>query len=365
MTAFKAIGILVVISCHLDENLFNLIGIPITSSRELFPEYSYHMPLFIFVSGYFYKRIYESDYESLVKKRFKNILKYYESNIFYFLLTLILVSLGILERNINFNLHSIFIEPFLGGFQFYFNGPAWFVPFLFTVRITYPIIRKLFSIFVTSFKSGEEKKLIDESIFTIFLCFIGIISAHIANIYPVENQDVTIFHAILRTLWGLQYMQIGLFFKEFIEQHIKYSYKGFIAIIATKIIFYKFFGYCTFSLRTVSFNGNTFINLFTSILGILYILYLSEFLCRLALRFKKHLPELISFVGNNTWSIMIHHLFIKWILTQFANTGILGNYRELFDYFISPIICLVLPLVFAYLCSHIIFKDNKLEFKKI
>ncbi len=178
-------------------------------------------------------------------------------------------------------------------------------------------------------------------------------------------------------------MQIGLFFKEFIEEHIKYTFKGFTAIVATKAVFYRIFGYCTFSLRTVSFNGHTFISLFTSILGILYVLYLSEFLCRLALRFKRKLPELISlrtvsfnghtfislftsilgilyvlylseflcrlalrfkrklpelinFIGNNTWSIMIHHLLIKWLLTQFADTGILGNSRELFDYFISP-----------------------------
>lgn len=328
MTAFKALGIIVVVSCHLDENLFNLIGIPITSSRELFPEYSYHIPLFIFASGYFYKRIYESDYFTLVKKRFKNITKYYKANLFYLFLTLVLVGLGLLEREIHFNLHSIFIEPFLGGFQFYFNGPGWFVPFLFTVRIVFPLTRKFFSLFVKSFKSGEEKKLLDESMFTIFLCVVGLFVAHFANMYPVQNQDVALFHAMLRTAWGLQFMQIGLFYKEFLEEHIKYTVKGFVAIVATKSVFYRIFGYCTFSLRTVSFNGHTFISLFTSILGILYALYLAEFMCRLALRFKRRLPELINLVGNNTWSIMIHHLLIKWLLTQFADTGILGKLKR-------------------------------------
>lgn len=361
MTAFKALGIIVVVSCHLDENLFNLIGIPITSSRELFPEYSYHIPLFVFASGYFYKRIYESDYLTLVKKRFKNITKYYKANLFYFFLTLVLVGLGLLEREIHFNLHSIFIEPFLGGFQFYFNGPGWFVPFLFTVRIVFPLTRKFFSLFVKSFKFGEEKKLLDESMFTIFLCVVGLFAAHFANMYPVQNQDVALFHAMLRTAWGLQFMQIGLFYKEFVEEHIKYTVKGFVAIVATKAVFYRIFGYCTFSLRTVSFNGHTFISLFTSILGILYALYLAEFMCRLALRFKRKLPELINFVGNNTWSIMIHHLLIKWLLTQFADTGILGNSRELFDYFISPVLCLVLPLIFVYICNKVNekIKENK------
>lgn len=363
MTAFKVLGIIAVISCHLDENLFNLIGIPINSSIQLFPEYSYHIPLFIFASGYFYKRIYESNYKLLVKKRFKSILKYYKSNIFYFCFTLILIGLGLLELNISFNLHSLLIEPFLGGFQFYFNGPGWFVPFLFTVQIIYPLIRRIFSLFLDSFKFDNDKKFFDEFIFMIFLCIVGIISAHISNIYPVKNQDVTLFHTILRTLWGLQYMQIGLFFNEFIDKKIQYSYKAFFCIILIKIIFYKYFGYCTFSLRTVSFNGYTFINLFISLIGILYILYLSEFLCRIAFKVEKHLPELISFIGNNTWSIMIHHLLIKWLFTQFANTGILGIYREFFDYFISPIACLILPLIFAYLYNHLEFKNKRFEFK--
>ena len=54
LTVLKALGIIVVVSCHSGVNLFNMIGIPISLTTELFPEYSYHMPLFIFASGYFY-----------------------------------------------------------------------------------------------------------------------------------------------------------------------------------------------------------------------------------------------------------------------------------------------------------------------
>ena len=47
LTVLKALGIIVVVSCHSGVNLFNMIGIPISLTTELFPEYSYHMPLFI------------------------------------------------------------------------------------------------------------------------------------------------------------------------------------------------------------------------------------------------------------------------------------------------------------------------------
>lgn len=62
LTILKALGIIVVVSCHLGVNLFNFIGMPLTFKRELFPEYSYHMPLFIFASGYFYNEFMKKIY---------------------------------------------------------------------------------------------------------------------------------------------------------------------------------------------------------------------------------------------------------------------------------------------------------------
>ncbi|TQQ84420.1 hypothetical protein EXD82_06340 [Peptacetobacter hominis] len=357
MTVLKAIGIIVVVSCHLEENMFNIIGIPLSLSRELFPEYSYHIPLFVFASGYFYKRIYESDYKTLVKKRFANIRNYYRSNLFYLVLSFILVSTGLLTRNIEFSLFSFFVEPFLGGFQFYFNGPGWFVPFLFTVRIMYPLFRKGASYMLSSFKQGEEKDFRDELIFTVFLCVIGVIAAYFANKYPVENQVVKPYHAVLRTLWGLQYMQIGLLFREFLEKYLKYNIYEFVMIVASKVVFYMIFGYSTFSLRTVSFYGNNVLGLVTSIIGILYVLYLSKFICRIVDGKYPKVMDFIVFIGDNTWSVMIHHLLVKWTITQMIDAGMFSGYEFVVTYFVTPILCLLLPLRFVYVCK--IYRERK------
>lgn len=37
LTVLKALGILVVVSCHLGVNILNIIGIPISTTTELFP----------------------------------------------------------------------------------------------------------------------------------------------------------------------------------------------------------------------------------------------------------------------------------------------------------------------------------------
>ena len=136
----KALGIISVVSCHIGDNFFNIIGLPISKSTELFPEYSYHMPLFIFTSGYFYKTYHEKNNLLIfINKKFKLLKDYYKFNLLYMFLCFILISLGLLNRSITFSFYNFFIEPFLGGFQWYFNGPGWFVLFLFCLQVFYYI----------------------------------------------------------------------------------------------------------------------------------------------------------------------------------------------------------------------------------
>ena len=53
ITIAKAIGIIMVVCGHIG-GIYKIIGIPVFNSKpsEIFPIYSYHMPLFIFISGY-------------------------------------------------------------------------------------------------------------------------------------------------------------------------------------------------------------------------------------------------------------------------------------------------------------------------
>lgn len=361
LTVLKALGIIVVVSCHLGINIFNFIGIPLTSTKELFPEYSYHMPLFIFTSGYFYKRIYESDILKLSKKRFSSLKKYMNCNLFYFLLSLILVILGLLSTNIEFTFKSLFIEPFLGGFQFYFNGPGWFVPFLFLLQITYVCLRKILGLKFKSFNNKFNTTLKQESIFFITLVIIGFISASISNIYPVINDDMNILQSFLRVLFGLQFFQLGFLYKEFIESNVHFSFTSFLFIIICKMIVFLKFGYYTFSLRTIKFNGHFVLPFVVSILGIVYCLHLTRFIIKITCKLNSKLISFICVIGANTWSIMMHHLLVKWCLSGIYDLSFVSDsFEKIGNYLISPILCILLPIAFSYLYE---YRVNKLQNK--
>lgn len=341
LTILKALGIIAVVSGHIGINLFNIIGIPLSLTTRLFPEYSYHIPLFIFASGYFYKRIYESSMFELCIKRFNNLIKYTKSNLFYCILSFALIKFGFLVRNIDFSFKSLLIEPFLGGFQFYFNGPGWFVPFLFLLQLIYIGTRKILKLKFFSLRT--------EFVFLIFLVGIGIISTVLSTIYPVRNDNVHIFQSMLRILFGLQFYQMGFFYKEFLETRIKFSYKSFLWVLICKIIVTVIFGHCTFSLRVLQFNNYIILPLVVSILGILYCMHLSIFIVYLSDIVSSKILGVICVVGDNTWSIMMHHLLIKWCLGKIYNLEFIPNNISIIgSYLVTPILCVLLPILFAY-----------------
>ena len=80
-------------------------------------------------------------------------------------------------------------------------------------------------------------------------------------------------------------------------------------------------------------------------------------------------PKTIDFlyiIGNNTWSIMMHHLLIKWCLNGLYNLHFVSdNFMYFGKYFINPILCVLLPLSYKYLYDYIegkykSYKKNKL-----
>lgn len=360
LTILKAIGIIAVVSCHLGENIFKIIGIPTFNNGELFPEYSYQIPLFIFASGYFYKSVYEDNLLGLAKKRFSLIKNYFNINIFYFILSFILVNVGLLNRNIDFNLKSLCVEPFLGGFQFYFNGAGWFVPFIFLLQIIFCITRKLI-------KSKDELNLNFNKEFFVLLIFIfiGFMSTYICTLYPVENDNVTVLHSFLRVLFGLQFFQLGYFYRHFIERNVNYSFKSFILLIGIKMMFISIFGNYTFSLRTLKFGNMILLPLFVSILGIIYTLHLTEFIVKIFNKENSKFIKVMSIIGENTWSIMMHHLLVKWCLVKIYNLSFMPNFIEnIGTYFVSPVLCILIPIGFSRLYKYISIKEYKNEYKE-
>lgn len=133
LTAFAMI---LVVMGHVDEGMLTIGG--------LFPYYSFHIALFLFISGYFYRPEKEEQIGAYLKRKARRLLlPYFIWNVIYGMLVIVLRAAGFYIGN-EPSLWTLFAEPFLSGHQFLYNAPAWFVPALFLTEAVNVLIRRLF-----------------------------------------------------------------------------------------------------------------------------------------------------------------------------------------------------------------------------
>ena len=96
-------GIVFVVLGHL--NNVN-IGVNI-----LFPYYSFHMPLFMFIAGYLFKEGYVDCVKDYILKKFRNLMiPYYVCNLFYGLVLVGLKYFHIVKFGSKFDLYNFFLD---------------------------------------------------------------------------------------------------------------------------------------------------------------------------------------------------------------------------------------------------------------
>ena len=124
----SALAILMIVAGHAGYDILTVGG--------LFPYYSFHVPLFMFISGYFYRGEEESHPLTYLKKKAKRLLlPYFIWNVVYGLIAWALRTFWGFGMGEGISLKALFLEPFLNGYQFIYNYAAWFVPVLFLVEM--------------------------------------------------------------------------------------------------------------------------------------------------------------------------------------------------------------------------------------
>lgn len=124
----SALAILMIVAGHAGYDILTVGG--------LFPYYSFHVPLFLFISGYFYRKEEEEKPLLYVKKKAKRLLlPYFIWNLVYGVVSLALRTFGGFSMGDGISLKSLFLDPFLHGYQFIYNFAAWFVPALFLIEM--------------------------------------------------------------------------------------------------------------------------------------------------------------------------------------------------------------------------------------
>lgn len=199
----SAIAILAVVSGH----SYNDGGIPLFF--HWFTEYSFHLPLFVFISGYFYKdRIVNRNFmKEVVWRKFKQLfIPLFFWNLVYGIFCQLISVKGFFP-DAQLNLKSFFYLPFVSQHQFVFNCPAWFITPLFMCYVIYPLIRMIVNRF------GK----IGDIVFQLISIMIFIAAFEI-NKMPVQWQhpDMRVFVSRFALLFP--FFHFGYFFKQYLEK---------------------------------------------------------------------------------------------------------------------------------------------------
>jgi len=292
MNIAKALGIVAVVIGH--------SGSPITHFI-----YQWHMALFYFISGYFYKDKYSKDPILLIKKRVKSLylpyIKYgllflFLHNLF-FRLNIYSDKVGYLDKVSHLYTKTEFLKNILSTFAFgtreQLLGVFWFIVSLFTVNILFCFI----SFFIERYYK-EKNEITKESIrfIIILVCFtIG----NLATFYNIK-----LYRFIDTSLVALSIYYLG------------YLYKRYEKIITMKL-YYTLIALILLLLNSLYGSINVGLNIYlcptffliNSLTGIYIIIYCSKFLVS---RLKS--LNILEYIGENTLTIMaLHFLSFKLI----------------------------------------------------
>lgn len=288
----SAIGIVLIVAGHADFQIFDLGG--------LFPYYSFHVAVFLFISGYFYKEEEEERIGAYIKRKaLKLLLPYFIWNLFYGILAAALKPAGFMIGG-EITIRTLFIDPFLGGHQFGYNFPAWFVPALFLIEVINVCMRKLLTLIRLKKECLIMAGCLLAGVLTVWLA----IGGHVWGYYKLPG----------RILFMLPVYELGQLYKKKLE---KWDRAGnlpyFITLLLIQLTIVLSCGGLAYSMVWCSgFANGPLIPYLTMATGIAFWLRVAKVLSPLLQGMKW-----VDRIGANTYSVMLHHIsgfmVVKWI----------------------------------------------------
>lgn len=279
----SAIGIILVVAGHLGYNLFDI--------GELFPYYSFHVFIFLFVSGYFYKEENEDNIGRYFLKKCRTLLlPYFAWNLFYGLLANFLHNHGF-SIGEPLTLRTMFLSPFMDGHQFLYNFPAWFIPVLFMIEIINIVMRKILFLIRLDFE---------------WLIFAGCLAAGMLTVWLAAGGHVWGWYKLPgRLLFMMPGFQLGRIYRVKLEKkdHLADG-PYFLFLMTIQILIIILCAGLNFSAVWVSsFANGPIVPYLTVTTGIAFWLRVAKIISKNA-----YLSGKMVYIGRNTYSIMMHHI---------------------------------------------------------
>ena len=309
----SAIGIILILLGHLDFPLLTMGG--------LFPYYSFHVMLFPFISGYFYKQGEEAHILTYLKRKCHHLLlPYCIWNILYGLLATILHNFGMYIGE-DISLYNLTIAPFLSGHQFMYQAASWFVPALFLLELCNICGRKILSML----------HIRNEYVIMALYLVVGL-----AAIFLAKRGSVYDYYKLpARIMLLAPCFQFGHLYKEKLESKDTLPSSLYFCIILSVQLFIVFAvsGQTAFSAVWVTgFAHSIFLPYLTAFTGIAFWLRIAKELTPLLKN-----SHFVQYLGTHTFSVMMHHLLgfflVNCIFAGLAKIAVSPSFTALNEWF--------------------------------
>lgn len=290
-------AIIMIVAGHADCDILTFGG--------LFPYYSFHVPLFLFISGYFYREKEEAAPTAYVRKKFSRLLApYFVWNLIYGITAWLFQYAGFTMGD-SISVRTLFLEPFISGYQFIYNYASWFVPVLFLIEMMNLLMRLIL------------RKL--------HLCYEGLILAG-----SLAVGIAVVWLAIGGHVWGYYKMpgkilflypcfQMGQFYYKKLEKYDTLPNLPYFAIVVglQMLLTLCCNGLAYSSVWCTGFANGPVIPYVTTVSGIALWLRISRILAPV---FSE--SRYVNYLGRNTYAVMMHHvmafMIVKAVLAAVA-----------------------------------------------
>lgn len=288
-----AFGMIFVVMGHCSGGGFSVL-------YEFFPPYAFHLGLFAFCSGYFYKEKAEKTPGQYILKKIKSlVIPLYLWNAVYACIVTLLSFKGF-TIGAGVSVYKLFIEPIWSGHQFVYNLGGWFIIPLFMIEVFNVFFRKLFRVI-----QGNKKEIF---IFSLYVAM-GIGGIYLASI----GYHTKWWLVLVRMLYFLPFYGAGILYKKVLERYDVLNNIVYFAIIlcAELCIIYFYNGTPGYSQAWCNnFNDGPILPLVVGFLAIAFWLRVARVL-EPAIGHSK----CINLIADNTFSIMINQ-FMGFMLVK-------------------------------------------------
>lgn len=292
----SCIGILLIIMGHLNCNLLEFGG--------LFPYYSYHVMIFVFISGYFYKSEDENGIIAFVVRKIKRlIMPYMLLNVVFGFIVLFLHRAGFAYGG-DMSIETLLISPFADGHQFGLNAPGWFITALFLLEMCNVCGRAVLR------RVGLDKEMLIMGIYLMMGVAVIILS--------MRGMVYDYYRIPARIMLMAPFFQLGRIYKTKIEKYDTLNTVLYLIIVVGINVILHFLPYgLAYSAAWVNGFTNIVLPFVTTMTGVALWLRIS----RLIAGFWRdnRFWKMIDFTGSHTFYICILHLSVFLVINEILN----------------------------------------------